>query len=75
MLEDWTADVVGRMHKSRITGLQLAEKVGITNAYLSTVLNGHKGTESTKVKILAALESLEAEAVQTSKEAGNDPGG
>lgn len=63
LLEDWTADVVGRMHQARITGKQLADRAGITNAYLSTVLNGHKGTEETKAKIFAALESLEAEVV------------
>lgn len=62
MLEDWTADVVGRMHKAHITGKQLAEKAGITNAYLSTVLNGHKGNDDTKRKIVEALEALEAEA-------------
>lgn len=62
MLEDWTADVVGRMHKAHITGKQLAERAGITNAYLSTVLNGHKGNDDTKRKIVEALEALEAEA-------------
>lgn len=30
MLEEWTADVVGRMHRAKITGLQLAERAGIT---------------------------------------------
>lgn len=62
LLEDWTAEVVGRMHKAQITGKQLAEKAGITNAYLSTVLNGHKGTEGTKQRIITALEELEAAA-------------
>lgn len=71
---DWTAEVVGRMHHAKITGLQLAERAGITNAYLSTVLNGHKGTDDTKQRIIAALESLEAEAgVATGAE--HDPGG
>lgn len=44
--EDWTADVVGRMHKYRITNVQLAEACGYTPAYLSTVLNGKKTFES-----------------------------
>lgn len=61
MLENWTGEVVGRMHKAKITGLQLAERMGVTNAYLSTVLNGHKGSEDTKRRVFAALESLEAE--------------
>lgn len=63
--EDWTADVIGRMHKYRITNQQLAEKCGITAAYLSTVLNGRKqfksvtSKEETKDKILQALAELE----------------
>ncbi len=64
-VEDWTADVVGRMHKSRITGKMLAAESGITAAYLSTVLNGHKGTPGTREKIIAALKRLEQKAQDT----------
>lgn len=74
MLEEWTADVVGRMHRAKITGLQLAERAGLTNAYLSTVLNGHKGTDETKQRIIVALESLEVEAGIT-QGADHDTGG
>lgn len=74
MLEEWTADVVGRMHRAKITGLQLAKRAGITNAYLSTVLNGHKGTDETKQRIIVALESLEVEAGIT-QGADHDTGG
>lgn len=64
--EDWTADVVGRMHKYRITNVQLAEACDYTPAYLSTVLNGKKTFESeetkakTKDRILDALKGLES---------------
>lgn len=75
MLEDWTAEVVGRMHKAKITGLQLAARAGITNAYLSSVLNGHKGTDETKARIITALESLEAEAVTGDGGMDDAPGG
>lgn len=61
MLDSWTADVVGRMHRLKITGPQLAARVGTSNTYLSTVLNGHKGSDDMKEKILRAMESLEAE--------------
>lgn len=63
--EDWTADVVGRMHKYRITNVQLAEACEYSPAYLSTVLNGKKTFESeetkkkTKDRILDALSGLE----------------
>lgn len=64
--EDWTADVVGRMHKYRISNVQLAEACEYTPAYLSTVLNGKKSFESeetkakTKDRILDALKGLES---------------
>lgn len=60
MLDDWTAEAVARMHVSRITGRALAAECGYTEAYLSTVLNGKKGTEQTKQNVLDALARLEA---------------
>lgn len=61
MLDDWTAEVVGRMHTARITGQMLADKCGYSAAYLSTVLNGKKGNDQTKKRILDALAALETE--------------
>lgn len=40
--EDWTADVVGRMHRCKIKNEQLAHECGYSATYLSTVLNGNK---------------------------------
>lgn len=59
--EDWTAEIIGQMHKYRITGVQLAEecnnpygerydKTGYSPAYLSQVLNGRKKFESEDAK-------------------------
>lgn len=59
MIGEWTAEVVGRMHLAGITGKQLAEECGITNSYLSAVLHGKKGDETTQQRVLAALERLE----------------
>ena len=70
--EDWTADVVGQMHKYRITNLDLADECvyytdpdgnerTYTPSYLSVVLNGKKeldDPEKTKGVILAALDRL-----------------
>lgn len=55
--EDWTADVVGRMHKYRVSNSELAARCvyketgdGVVKsyspAYLSTVLNGKKTFEN-----------------------------
>lgn len=57
---DWTAEVVGRMHQHKVKGYDLAKEAGIPASYLSTVLNGHKGSEEKKTQILEALERLEA---------------
>ena len=56
---DWAAEVVGRMHMNAITGKQLAEEAGLTNAYLSAVLHSKKGTAATQQRIIEALDRLE----------------
>ena len=60
MSENWTAEVVGRMHVARITGRALAKECGYSEAYVSEVLNSRRGTEKTKENVLAALARLEA---------------
>ena len=62
--EDWTADIVGRMHRFKINNKQLARECGYSAAYLSTVLNGKKDLsdkvkEETKDRIFKALERIE----------------
>lgn len=65
--ENWTANVVGRLHLHKITQVQLAKRCGYSAPYLSTVLNGKKEFKSetskikTKMKIMSALEALEDE--------------
>lgn len=61
--EDWTADVVGQMHKYKIKNPELAAEAEYTPAYVSTVLNGNKelsadALEKTKERILSALSRL-----------------
>lgn len=63
MVLDWTAEVVGRMHASKITGLMLAREAGVSNSYLSGVLNKKRtGGTQTRQKIISALERLEDQA-------------
>lgn len=65
--EEWTGDIVGRLHYLDATQIELAEHCGYTPEYLSSVLNGKKHFESdyakrcTKRRIFAALEELERE--------------
>lgn len=62
---DWTAEVAGRMHAARVTGLELAKEAGITNSYLSAVLRKKKGNEQTRQHIICALERLEQRQADT----------
>ena len=63
MPEDWTtvvADMKGRMFVAKITNRALAVECGYNEAYVSEVLNGRRGTEDTRQKLLDALSRLEA---------------
>ena len=49
--KEWTGNLVGLMHNEKITNIQLAEKLGVTDRYVSMVLNGHRepdGAEQTE---------------------------
>lgn len=48
--EEWTAKVVGRMHRYRITRLELASKCHYSITYISLVLNGNKEFKSERSK-------------------------
>lgn len=64
--EDWTAYVVGQLHKYRIRNSELADKCKISPAYLSTVLNGNKqfATEIAAVKTRDHILSCLAELIE-----------
>ena len=57
-MPDWTAEVVGQMHKYGIKGGELAKAAGFSSAYLSLMLNGHKKSERARVAIINALLKL-----------------
>ena len=82
--EDWTAYVVGQMHKYKISNQELAarcydpkkRKKGITPSYLSTILHCNKelseqGEANTRNLILTALAEIisEREAAITNERA------
>ena len=72
--EDWTAEVVGRMHKFRIKTADLSERCGYHRTYLSTVLNGNKefenpeSVERIRKHVLHTLEEMEAERLKEVEE-------
>lgn len=54
----WTGEVVGRMHVNQITNKMLADALGVTDRYVSMVLNGHKAPGGAEEKFNAALDAL-----------------
>ena len=65
--EEWTADIVGRMHRYRISKKELASKCHYSLTYLSLVLNcvkefsSERAKEKTKNHIIRCLRSIEEE--------------
>lgn len=72
MSQEWTAEVVARLHLAKIPIKQLAREAGYTPEYVSMVLNGHRATEKSKIAILAALDRLTEG--HTPQEGGPTPG-
>ena len=60
-MEQWIADVVGKMHINKITQTQLAKKLGVTNDYVWMILNGKKNPANAEERIVKALDELIAE--------------
>ena len=60
-MEQWIADVVGKMHIHKITQSQLAEKMGVTNDYIWMILNGKKKPKQAYERITAAIDSILAD--------------
>jgi len=58
MLEQWTGDVVGKMHVHGVTVKQLAIHMGVRPEYLSKLLSGSRKTKNAEKMIRTALQDL-----------------
>lgn len=61
MPEEWTGNLVGKMHNNRITFDALAEKLGVSKAYISMILNGTRKPAGARERLEEALSELLAE--------------
>lgn len=61
MLAQWICDLVGQMHKYRISKSQLANEMGVTREYVSMILNGHREPADAEARFVAALRRLISE--------------
>ena len=55
MLERWLGDVVGEMHIQNISQKQIASHLGVTEEYISMVLNGHRKPTGIENRIRNAI--------------------
>lgn len=62
MPEEWTGNLIGKMHNNRITFDALAEKLGVTKSYISMILNGTRKPAGARERLEAAVNELLAEA-------------
>lgn len=62
MLAQWICDLVGKMHKWKISKKALAEYLGVTPEYVSMILNGHREPAGAEGKFRAAVDALVAQA-------------
>lgn len=64
MPEHWTGRVIGRMHNHNITMQELADRMGITKAYVSMLLNSKRNPPGIREK----MESTVAEMIKERKQ-------
>ncbi len=57
-MDNWIAVVVGKMHIYRITQIELAKHMGVTNDYISLILRGKKTPKGAEERITKALDEL-----------------
>ena len=58
MLAQWTCDLVGQMHKHRVSKKALADEVGLTREYVSMILNGHRDPSGAEKLFTSALQRI-----------------
>ena len=59
--EKWTGNLIGKMHNNGIKQVDLANKLGFTNAYTGMILRGERKPPNIREKMETALNELIAE--------------
>lgn len=68
MPAQWTGEIVGKMHLHRISQVQLADALGYTPEYVSTVLNGKRSPKDAEARFRAAVDDLTAQSHNTTEQ-------
>lgn len=57
-MDQWIATAVGKMHINKISQKSVAEKLGVTDRYLSAIFNGKKTPKNAETRIMSAIDEL-----------------
>ena len=57
-MDNWIETAVGKMHINKITQIELADCLGVTNDYVSMILNGRRSPKGAKERILTAIDEI-----------------
>lgn len=58
MPEEWTGNLIGKMHNKRITFDALAKKLGVSKSYISMILNGVRNPAGAQERLEDAVNEL-----------------
>jgi transcriptional regulator with XRE-family HTH domain len=61
VIEKWTGMLIGKMHNNGIKQVELADKLGLTNAYVGMILRGERKPPNIRKRMESALDELIAE--------------
>ena len=61
MPEKWTGNLIGKMHNNGIKQVDLANKLGFTNAYTGMILRGERKPPNIREKMEAAVNEIIAQ--------------
>lgn len=61
MPEKWTGELIGKMHNHQIKQMELADKLGFTNAYTGMILRGERKPPNIRQKMEDAVKEIISE--------------
>ena len=56
--EKWTGKLIGKMHVNNVKSADLAEELGVSQAYISMLLNSKRNAAGAKERLEAAYEAI-----------------
>lgn len=58
MISVWIGELVGDMHRHKISKKRLSEELGLTKEYISAILNGHRSPPGIEKRMRDALDRI-----------------